>query len=285
MQRFRPSLHLLSPILVVFFLLFTSQTAFTQTNPDAEEVKKAALGYIEGFYEGDTQKLVDSLKPSLHKFGFWKKEGSASYVNAGTMTFDEAVEYAKNVKIKEEFAKPDAPKGVEVLDLTQKIAAAKITAWWGVDYVLLSKSGAKWMIEQIIWEGPARESAATDLERAAVQSAALNYVEGFYEGDASKLREIIKPSLYKLGYGVIQEDGKYRDGSRMTFEQAIAYADRVKESGKFPSPDAPKQAQVIDVMNQIAIARVDAWWGVDYILLSKNDGKWMIEQVLWAGVL
>jgi len=32
-------------------------------------------------------------------------------------------------------------------------ASAKVTAWWGIDYVLLSKQGDKWVIEQVLWEG------------------------------------------------------------------------------------------------------------------------------------
>jgi len=55
---------------------------------------------------------------------------------------------------KKNFAKPDSPKKVEVLDIGIAIASAKVTAWWGIDYVLLSKQGDKWTIEQVLWEGP-----------------------------------------------------------------------------------------------------------------------------------
>ena len=48
----------------------------------------------------------------------------------------------------------NAPKKVEILDISNTIASAKVTAWWGIDYMLLSKRGDKWMIEQVIWEGP-----------------------------------------------------------------------------------------------------------------------------------
>ena len=43
---------------------------------------------------------------------------------------------------------------VEVLNIGKTIAAAKVTAWWGIDYILLSKRGDVWMIEQVLWEGP-----------------------------------------------------------------------------------------------------------------------------------
>ena len=70
------------------------------------------------------------------------------------MTYRQALDYAKSVLLEKDFAKPDAPKKVEVLDIQNTIASAKVTAWWGVDYILLSRQGDKWMIEQVLWEGP-----------------------------------------------------------------------------------------------------------------------------------
>ena len=112
------------------------------------------MNYIEGFYEGDTSKLETALSPTLYKYGYWKNKETSDYASAGQMTFEQALDYAKNVAEKKKFAKNGAPKGVEVLDISNHIAAAKITAWWGVDYVLLSKNDGIWMIEQVIWEGP-----------------------------------------------------------------------------------------------------------------------------------
>ena len=112
------------------------------------------MNYIEGFYEGDQDKLRASLQTTLNKFGFWKNKDTGEYKQQNYMTFEKALAYAKNVKEKKQFAKDDAPKKVEVLDVSNSIAAAKVTAFWGVDYILLSKRGDKWMIEQVIWEGP-----------------------------------------------------------------------------------------------------------------------------------
>ncbi|MBC7790917.1 MAG: nuclear transport factor 2 family protein, partial [Anaerolineae bacterium] len=36
-----------------------------------------------------------------------------------------------------------------------------------------------------------------------------------------------------------------------------------------------------DVLDQTASAKLTAWWGTDYLLLGKYDGKWMISHVLW----
>ena len=118
------------------------------------QIEKACLDYIEGFYEGDTTKLIRSLKPSLYKFGYWKNNNTGKYGPDGQMTYREALDYAKGVYNKKNFSKPDAPKKVLVLDVMNTIASAKVTAWWGVDYILLAKQNEKWMIEQVLWEGP-----------------------------------------------------------------------------------------------------------------------------------
>ena len=55
------------------------------------------------------------------------------------MTYRQALDYAKNELEKKNFAKPGAPKKVVVLDVMDSIASAKVTGWWGYDYILLSK--------------------------------------------------------------------------------------------------------------------------------------------------
>ena len=137
----------------IFFLLLLSAVKFTSAQ-EKEKVERACLNYIEGFYEGDTTKLIAALKPSLYKIGYWENKNTGVYDFDGQMTYREAMDYAKNIMTKKSFAKPDAPKKVEVLDIGNSIASAKVTAWWGIDYILLSKQGDKWIIEQVLWEGP-----------------------------------------------------------------------------------------------------------------------------------
>ena len=137
--------------LIFFFLLFAA--AKFSSAQDKEKIEKACLNYIEGFYEGDTTKLIAALKSNMYKIGFWKNKNGA-YDFDGQMTYRQALDYAKNVLTKKNFAKADAPKKVEILDIGNTIASAKVTAWWGFDYILLSKQNDKWMIEQVLWEGP-----------------------------------------------------------------------------------------------------------------------------------
>ena len=142
--------------ILLLTLLAFSNLAFSQST-DKQKIERACFDYLEGFYEGDTVKLARSLKPSLYKFGYWKNDKSGKYDPDGQMTFQQAIKYAKGVKAKKNFPKADAPKKAEVLDAMDQIASAKVTAWWGVDYILLSKQDDNWVIEQVLWQGPLKK--------------------------------------------------------------------------------------------------------------------------------
>lgn len=143
--------------MILCSFLLATQFLIAQSSNEQTQVSKACMNYIEGFYEGDVDKLKACLTPSLLKFGYWKNSSAEGYKSQGQMTYEKALAYAKNVKEKQKFADKDAPKGVEVLDVMDHIAAAKVTAWWGVDYILLAKNDGKWMIEQILWQGPLKK--------------------------------------------------------------------------------------------------------------------------------
>ena len=139
-------------IIPIILLCLVAKLSIAQN--DKQKVERACLNYLEGFYEGDTTKLIDCLKPTLYKIGFWKDEKSDNYKFAGQMSYRKALDYAKNVLAKKDFPKTDAPKKVMVMEVMNSIAVAKVTAWWGSDYMLLSKQYDKWMIEEVLWEGP-----------------------------------------------------------------------------------------------------------------------------------
>lgn len=141
---------------ITFLALFLLHVicAQAQTNQDTERITQTCMNYIEGFYQGDTLKINASLRPSLTKFGYFKNKQTGKFESDGYMTYKQAIEYAASVNAKKRFAKPDAPKIVKVLDISSHTAAAKITAWWGTDYLLLSREEDGWKIDQVLWEGP-----------------------------------------------------------------------------------------------------------------------------------
>jgi hypothetical protein len=67
----------------------------------------------------------------------------------------------------------------------------------------------------------------------------------------------------------------------MPWPEFHAYANRVKARRSFAPATAPKDIIVFDVLDQTASAKLTAYWGVDYLLLAKRDGRWMVTHVLW----
>src|ERR1051325_9660367 len=45
--------------------------------------------------------------------------------------------------------------------------------------------------------------------------------------------------------------------------------------------NAPREITIFEVQDQTASAKLEAWWGTDYLLLGKVRGRWMISHVLW----
>jgi hypothetical protein len=122
--------------------------------------------------------------------------------------------------------------------------------------------------------------AQTDADREAVRQAALDYVEGIYNVEPSRIERSVHPKLAKLGFYRPPADDAYRPSSTMTFERLVEIAKNYNKEGKLPK-DAPKEVTILDVLDQTASVKLVAEWGVDYMHLAKFDGKWMIVNVLW----
>jgi hypothetical protein len=127
---------------------------------------------------------------------------------------------------------------------------------------------------------PVGADAQSHADHAGAERAAMNYLDGFYEGSREKLIESVHPDVVKFGFW--REDGEY-ELTPMSFEEMLGFADDVKESGRFPDESAPKRVETLDVLDQTAVVKVYAWWGSDYLTMAKYEGQWKIVHVLWQG--
>ena len=129
-------------------------TSSTPASPaEREAVRRAVLDYVEGFYEGDSLKLARAVRPEIFKYGFWKARDSTRYAGE-QMKYPEFFDYARRVKQNNRKAPPTAAKVVDLFDVQDQTASAKLTASWGTDYLLLGKYDGKWMISSVMWQGP-----------------------------------------------------------------------------------------------------------------------------------
>jgi hypothetical protein len=124
--------------------------------------------------------------------------------------------------------------------------------------------------------GSSAQTAAGD--REAVRQAALDYVEGIYAAQPERIERSVHPSLVKRGFYRKEAGGPYVE-MPMTYEQLVKLAGAWNKDGKRDT--SIKDVAVLEVLDQTAVAKVTANWGIDYMLLGKYDGRWKIVQILW----
>jgi len=117
-----------------------------------------------------------------------------------------------------------------------------------------------------------------EAERDAVRLAALDYVEGIYNVEPARIERSVHPTLVKRGFYRDTAAGPYLE-SPMTYEQLVRLAGNWNKEKKRDT--SIKDVTVLDVLDQTAVAKVTAAWGIDYMQLAKFDGRWKIVQILW----
>jgi Putative lumazine-binding len=130
-----------------------ARPAVAQQAADREGVRRAALDYLEGFYEGDSAKIVRSVRPDVRKVGYYTERGSSTYLSEG-MSYAEMITYTNNFRKGGRKTPATAPREVIVGEVNDQTATAKVVAWWGIDYLQLAKYDGKWMIVNVMWQSP-----------------------------------------------------------------------------------------------------------------------------------
>ena len=128
--------------------------------------------------------------------------------------------------------------------------------------------------------GPAHAQTAPDSisESAAIRQAALDYIEGWYAGDATRMERALHPELAKR---IVRADSTGGDWiSSMGASQLIA-GSHAGFGQEVPAAERKTQVTILDVFGNAASAKIDAGPWIDYLHLARVDGRWVIVNVLW----
>src|SRR5688572_8407286 len=112
----------------------------------------------------------------------------------------------------------------------------------------------------------------------AIRQAALDYIEGYYEGNAERMARAVHPELAKRIVNV-DERGRYRLGQM----SAMTLVEGTRAGGGRDTPEAERRTDVtiLDIYQSSASAKIYASGWVDYLHLAKWNGRWVIINVLW----
>lgn len=124
--------------------------------------------------------------------------------------------------------------------------------------------------------GMIRAQGAAD--SAGIRQAALDYIQGYYTGNAERMARAVHPELAKRIVNV-DERGRYRLGQM----SAMTLVEGTRAGGGKDTPESERHDDVtiFDIYQNSASAKVYASGWVDYLHLAKWNGRWVIVNVLW----
>jgi hypothetical protein len=122
---------------------------------------------------------------------------------------------------------------------------------------------------------PAQGAAA---DSAAIRTAALDYIEGWYTADAARMERALHPELAKR---IVQTNAQGR--SRLDQQSAMTLVQSTRRGGgkDLAADQRRSDVRILDVYGNAASVRVHAASWVDYMHLAKSNGRWVIVNVLW----
>ncbi len=120
---------------------------------------------------------------------------------------------------------------------------------------------------------------ATPDDETAIKKTALNYIEGWYEGDAARMESALHPELAKRMIFTDPKTGR----SQFNHMGAMQLVQNTRRGGgnKTPKEQQTKEITILDRYNNAAVVKIVASGWVDYLEEEKVNGEWKIINVLW----
>jgi Putative lumazine-binding len=116
-------------------------------------------------------------------------------------------------------------------------------------------------------------------ESAAIRATALDYVEGWYTGDAARMERALHPELAKRIVNTNPQNGR----SSLNQQSAMTLVLNTRNGGgkDTPAEQMQKDVVILDVYQNAASVRATMSGWIDYMHMAKWNGRWVIVNVLW----
>ena len=123
--------------------------------------------------------------------------------------------------------------------------------------------------------------AQTAADSAAIKATALDYIEGWYQGNAERMERAVHPDLAKR---IVNTNERGR--SALGHQSAMTLVQNTRRGGGKETPAAEQRTDVriLDIFQNTASVRVDAGTWIDYLHIVKWNGRWVIINVLWENL-
>jgi hypothetical protein len=119
----------------------------------------------------------------------------------------------------------------------------------------------------------------TAADNAAIRQTALDYIEGWYEGNAERMEKALHPELAKRMVHPNPTSG--RSELEQMSAMSLVQLTRQGIGARTPKEKQQKDVTILDVFQNAASVKVVASDWIDYLHMSKWNGRWVIVNVLW----
>jgi hypothetical protein len=245
----------------------------SQEQVDAE-IRQTALDYIEGWYDGDPDRMERTLHPDLAKrIVIPNPDGNGDRLDQmSAMTL---------IRMTRHEPRPAHERRSEITILHRYVntASVRVDASTWIDYMHLAKWNGRWAIVNVLWAN--RTGATGDVDNTALLRAARLY----------PLELSLHPELAKRVVGPVYSPSpewpspSWPPGDKLYQLSALSLVQAQLPWSRGPAmPDEELNSRartILDRFENVASVKADADYGVDYLHMAKWNGEWLIVNILW----
>jgi hypothetical protein len=115
-------------------------------------------------------------------------------------------------------------------------------------------------------------------DEIAIKQTAMDYIEGWYDGDATRMERALHPELAKR---MVSLDSRGHNRLNQMSAMTLVQSTRAGGGKNTPKDQQQKDTTILDQFNNAAVVKIVASGWIDYLEEVKFDGQWKIVNVLW----
>jgi len=122
------------------------------------------------------------------------------------------------------------------------------------------------------------QTTAPNANDAAIKQTALDYIEGWYEGNAERMERALHPELAKR---IVRTNAQNQSQLGQMSAMSLVLGTRRGGGKDTPKERQQKDVTILDVYENAASVKIVASDWIDYLHMAKFNGRWVIVNVLW----
>ena len=144
---------------------------------------------------------------------------------------------------------------------------------------IICKIASQFPGNEVMAQNSIASNRPDEAETAVIRQAALDYIEGWFEGNAERMERALHPELAKR---IVRTDSK-TNRSNLGQMSAMTLVQGTRNGGgkNTPKEKQQKDVTILDVFENAASIKIVASDWIDYLHMAKWNGRWVIVNVLW----